>query len=88
MEIRQELSWFSEQMEMTLKENDHKGGWGSEQCSLDYLIERLKEEVNELIVATDSGKAGVENVIRECADVANFAMMIADRFAKGHLSTE
>lgn len=80
MDIRQELAWFSGIMEMTLKENDHKGGWGAEQCTMDYLTGRLQEEVNELVSSLESGRK--EEIIRECADVANFAMMIADRISK------
>jgi len=43
------------------------------------LIRRLKEEMYELELATNhTGDAASETIIREAADVANFAMMIAD----------
>lgn len=80
--IRKEVQWFSEQMEAKLKENDHKGGWGN--CGIFWLRNRLIEEVNELSAAMDAGhnsESGLDlkNIIREAADVANFAMMIADK---------
>lgn len=74
MEIRKELQWFVQEMETQLKENDHKGGWKN--CTDSYLLSRLLEEVSELLLVT------LENdqlrIKEEAADVANFAMMIAD----------
>ncbi|WP_242466756.1 hypothetical protein [Brevibacillus brevis] len=83
--IREEVLWFAEQMEAKLKENDHKEGWNG--CGIFWLKNRLIEEVNELSDAMDAGhnsESGldVENIIREAADVANFAMMIADKAKK------
>lgn len=78
--MREQVKWFAEKMEETLKVNDHKGGWGADKCSMNYLHERLQEEVIELDYATGIvGKEARELIIKECADVANFAMMIADR---------
>ncbi len=72
--VRESVQWFAEQMERKLQENDCKGGWGL--AGNEYLLARLREETVEL------GKALVASsrapVIREAADVANFAMMIAD----------
>ncbi|MBH0331464.1 hypothetical protein ABH14_16950 [Brevibacillus brevis] len=83
--MREEVLWFAEQMEAKLKENDHKEGWNG--CGIFWLKNRLIEEVNELSDAMDAGhnsESGldVENIIREAADVANFAMMIADKAKK------
>lgn len=65
-------------MEKKLQENRHKGdrwGWLSEDSS--FLFVKLNRERLEL------GQAlllsGNDEIIRECADVANFAMMIADK---------
>lgn len=69
---REPLAWFARVMEKCLRENDHKPGWQSD--TLEELLERLEEEVDEL----KSGRLSNEDVIREAADVANFAMMIAD----------
>jgi hypothetical protein len=54
-----------------LERNRHKNHWRSEDLSLDFLIGRLREEVEELIANPSSWE--------EAADVANFAAMIADR---------
>jgi len=69
--VREEVRWFAEKMEEVLKENDHKGG--EEALSLFWM---LQDEVRELEVALWY-KEG--NVVKECCDVANFAMMIADK---------
>jgi hypothetical protein len=58
-------------MEMRLRANDHKGGWYD--CTLQYLKKRLHEEVMELRSSRRDTR------VEEAADVANFAMMIADR---------
>ena len=48
-----------------------KGHWRSEDSSVEYLIRRLAEEVEELVENPTSWE--------EAADVANFAAMIVDR---------
>lgn len=73
-------------MEAKLRENDHKSGWQG--CRFAHLFPRLREETDELLVKahplqldTMSEKLSEEDaceLIRECADIANFAMMIAD----------
>lgn len=85
-EIRPSVLWFARWMEQKLRINDSKKtGWGTE--SFIFLFARLFDEVHELEKAlsqyltqdypkTDKIK---EAVISECADVANFAHMIADK---------
>lgn len=75
IELRPEVRWFAEQMELKLRENDHKGGWSK--CPVDYLFSRLGQEVMELDKALDF-HIDFDGAISEAADVANFAMMIAD----------
>jgi NTP pyrophosphatase (non-canonical NTP hydrolase) len=85
---RPEVRAFADLMEQTLRANDHKGGWEAEHPH--HLFDRLKEEAGELrfvlhhnspfthnsaLGATPEWKA---HLGREAADVANFAMMIAD----------
>src|SRR4030042_5521990 len=82
---REEVSHFAMIMEARLREHDDRSGWKGKPFR--YLIFRLNQELNELYscfshpVLTD-GEAeplvGPEKIIREAADVANFAMMIAD----------
>ena len=90
--LRPEVIAFAHHMEAKLRENDHKGGWRNDLPSV--LMERLHQEAEELNAALDGGKdcacreaccghwATVKpvNVLQEAADVANFAMMIADLF--------
>ena len=77
--LRPEVQWFAQQMEAKLRENDHKGGWGNE--SLLWLYTRMIEEAEEVkaeIKAAFDREIDYNKIIREAADVANFAMMIAD----------
>lgn len=74
---------FAEAMERELRENDHKGGWDDE--SWRQLLPRLKEESNELRDMLRGGPSKwltyanfAECILSEAADIANFAMMIAD----------
>ena len=87
---RESVCWFSGLMETKLRENDHKGHWRN--CDLEYMEQRIREEIAELSAAlmqyqvaslspheaTRTRYLG-DRVKREAADVANFAMMIADR---------
>lgn len=72
--MRDEVKWFAEGMERKLKKRDGYGGW--RHLPLIYLKEKLKAEINELMIAMDYESP--EEVIDESIDVANFAMMIAD----------
>ena len=74
---RDEVAWFATVMEQKLRENEHKTGWSTD--SLRALMRRLDQEANELERRLDGGSGGSPaEIIREAADVANFAMMIAD----------
>lgn len=83
--LRDSLAAFAEDMERILRANDHKGGW-TDLPTLHAMI-RLHEELEELeLVLTLALKARGQDAIRlrhrvidEAADVANFAMMIADQ---------
>lgn len=69
---------FSGEMVEKLLKNSHKGGWDS--CTPAYLSRRLGNELKELReIMHDSYKTPEtkNEIIRECADIANFAMMIA-----------
>lgn len=72
MEIRQPVLAFAWEMEKRLRANEHKGGW--DEMTTDWLFARMVEEVAELnrAIGLRSG------ITHEAADVANFAMMIAD----------
>ena len=72
---RKVLMWFTRLMEEVLRDNDFKGGWDN--CSNSYLIAKLNEEVDELKAAIWKD-LDAQTIIKETADVANIAMMIAD----------
>lgn len=68
---------FAKQMEAKLAKNRHKGdreGWLK--LSEGQLLDRIREEVYEL----ENALGGFpESVVQECADIANFTMMLADK---------
>lgn len=74
LEVRPEVARFALAMEAKLRENDgKKKHWRI--CTLNFLSQRLTQERRELDAAIETRV----DVIGECADVANFAMMIADK---------
>lgn len=87
--LRPEVQLFAQAMEERLRANDGKGGWRDE--TVGHLMSRLRDEVEELgeaLVALEEEEGednhkitwnfAREKVKREAADVANFAMMVAD----------
>jgi hypothetical protein len=72
--IRAEILFLAVEMEKKLAEHPDRPGWRGE--SNDYLFNRLLIELAELQEAIAFGPE-IE-IIRESADVANFAMMLAD----------
>lgn len=74
-ELRREVAAFAGEMEARLRANEHKGGW--QDCASNELLVMLLKEVSELAEAL-YWRASSNEVRREAADVANFAMMIAD----------
>ena len=88
IDVRPEVAAFALLMEAKLRENDHKGGW--RRCTTTYLSRRLGNELEELravVSAFNKADSACDGeavevlalaVGREAADVANFAMMLAD----------
>jgi len=81
--MRECVKWFGEQMESALSKHDKdrgEEGWLDE--DLGWLFDRLVDEVDELeeVLETADWQEGVgqDQIIKECVDVANFAMFIAD----------
>jgi NTP pyrophosphatase (non-canonical NTP hydrolase) len=78
--LRPAVRAFAELMEQVLRDNDHKGGWEDEAAS--RLLDRLTQEVTEVREVLRRhdlpGPEWQRRVAREAADVANYAMMIAD----------
>ena len=76
---------FALVMQEKLDDNADKGGW--EDTSFGYLLERLEEEIEELKNAIKE-KSSAFDISRECADVANFAMMISDNITREEVKAE
>lgn len=77
MDYKAKTEDFRFEMERKLIKNNDKGGW--DKCSFEYLLLRLKEEVTEIEEAIKLERP-IFSVIEECADVANFSLMIADNY--------
>ena len=79
--MRECIKAFSNVMETKMLLNEHKGG--HERLRIDELMKLLTQEVRELKTEVDS--KDYKAVILECADVANYAMLIADKCIKRSL---
>ena len=71
---RQKVAALGREQVGKLEANDDREGW--DECSDVWLIARLREETKELAEACRQGRWS--DVLEEAADVANFAMMLAD----------
>lgn len=79
LDLRPAVLKFAQMMERKLQANDCKGGWESD--NVEWLLSRLREELLELdaVALNDDGSAETRQKIgQEAADVANYAMMVAD----------
>jgi len=91
------VRWFAAAMEVELRTNDHKGGWddctlGYLAKRLREEVDELVAAATEGHVNANVGDEGYRRapwteadaarVLSEAADVANFAMMVADVCAR------
>ena len=78
-EFEKELAAFAQVMRDKLNENQHKSTWKNEDYR--WLFRRLEMEVEELRKEiAHPHESTPREIAREAADVACFAMMIADVF--------
>lgn len=60
-----------------------KGGWDAKDIqTLRLELKREMEELNEKLSAFENSEATKEEVISECADVANYLAMIIEKVKK------
>jgi hypothetical protein len=93
LKLRPEVEAFAQLMEQKLRENDHKGGWDDcdvdwlltrmDEESRELAKCRFEEAraivgVGPYMITREGRDAARRNIGAEAADVANFAMMIAD----------
>lgn len=91
IDARPSVRRFAAAMEAQLRKNDHKGesGWLHERYSdllprVDQELAELRREIVKLAKVGDGDATNtLERVVKESADVANFAMFIADLAYKG-----
>lgn len=80
---KQSVEWFGKQMIKKLEANINKRHWF--RSSYGHLFAGLMEEVKELEELLQNDKVAYKHkeIILECADIGNRAMMIADKAKKG-----
>lgn len=72
--VRPDLQRFFDAMVYKLRRNAHKGNW--EDLPLDRAYKLMEGEMGELVNAVAEGNTS--EIVFEAADVANFALMIAN----------
>ena len=72
------LGNFMIAMRNKLEMNTDKVHWS--QCNITFLMEGLDRNFDDLTQALINGDK--EDVIKSCADIANYAMMIADNVGR------
>lgn len=82
--VRDEIMFMAVEMEKKLAEHPDRPGWQNE--ARGYLFNRLLAEVRELHEAVEFGSE--MEIIKESADVANFAMMLADNAKREMVENE
>lgn len=80
MKVRPVVKRFAAEMEKQLVANAHKGSW--KECGEDFLYGELEGILNENLTILDFALANADTpeVLSRCANIANFAMMIADNW--------
>jgi len=82
MNVREEVQWFVQRMEEKMAKHDADRGDGWKEADVFSLTDRVWEELQELREKLgeyeDDDPKAVVMAIYECADVANFAMMVAN----------
>ena len=72
--LRDSVQWFATCMEVRLRENDDKGGWSD--VPDEHLLEMITSRLWKAQTALSDGDH--ITVVNELADLANFAMMLAE----------
>jgi len=73
------LGWFIEKMRSKLSESKNLSKMDWRTAPENYFVKRIDDEVDELKTELfDVARTDPERIIKECADVANFAFMLAD----------
>jgi NTP pyrophosphatase (non-canonical NTP hydrolase) len=72
---------FGARMEKKLRKNEHKPGWNA--ADVLWMLAKLQEECGELATAILK-EHPLDDVLDECADVGNLAMIIFDLAKQQH----
>jgi hypothetical protein len=76
--LRPEVAWFAEQMELTLRKNDAKGGWVF--TDNQYLTNKIQEHAEKIGLTLEGGFPSAV-ILEYAVHAANYAMMVGDNVA-------
>lgn len=83
---RPEVKSFSDIMEFKLRANDYKGGWTSDDPN--SLFAKLEDKVRDMSMSLEGHKHDAKmdawDLIYVAADIANYAMMVADNVRRNY----
>jgi hypothetical protein len=82
--LRDPVRWFADEMEKKLKENDWKKPWPT--LPNKQLLNQMDKQGPKLVSAVITGDP--EEIIRRAVNLANYAMMIADKARAALAATE
>lgn len=93
-QYERQLAWFTNEMVKKLDKNLYKDGWEvMSPYSLHKMLHKEMEELDSAIelLAIESGFGRnvddeARKAIEECADMANYTMMVAERIGAIYLS--
>jgi hypothetical protein len=80
VQARESVKNMAQMMEAQLRRNEHRGGWDN--CCRAYFLEKLEINLRDLRHNLDAGLHAVAQ--RDCADIANFSMMLAENERREH----
>ncbi len=80
-DVRISVDRFTQEIERNIQAHDEaKPDW--QEMDLKVLIAELEGEVQELLQELYRSPWRIRGIVHECADIAAYAMMIADKTAK------
>lgn len=80
VDVRRGVREIAESMEKQLQKHDYEfgvEGWFNDECTNEYLFDRLDEQVRLLII--DYYADDKASMMKKCANIGNFAMMVHDK---------
>ncbi len=85
LQLLKSVNRFSERMFKRLLDNAHKSHWSLD--SRMFLLQELDKRLQQLKEIYPNESTPVKDFTNKCADIANFAMMLADNYERRRYDT-